>query len=48
MESKVFNELVQGGKWCFYLWNQFMILVHSNLQKSPPKLGKSQNPPLDA
>jgi len=30
----------------FYFWNQFRILVHSNLQKPSPKSGKSQNLPL--
>jgi len=40
----------QNGKHNFYFWNQFLILVCSNLKKSPPwklklppKSGKSQN-----
>jgi len=45
----------QSGKYNFYLWNQFRILVYSNLQKSPPwklksspKSGKSRNRPHNA
>jgi len=47
------NELVPKWQNSFYFWNQFRILVYSNLQKSPPcklksppKSGKSQNRPL--
>jgi len=43
-----------SGKCGFYFWNQFIISVYSNLQKSPPwklksppKSGKSQNLPLN-
>jgi len=50
-ESKVHQMIrYQSGKYTFYFWNQFRILVYSNLQKSPhwklnspPKSGKSQN-----
>jgi len=49
MESKVHQmNLFQSGKNSFYFWNQFRILVHSNLHKSPPNSGKSQNRPLNA
>jgi len=41
----------QTGKYSFYFWNQFKILVYPDPQKSPPwklksppKSGKSQNP----
>ena len=38
MESKVHQmNWFQSGKYSFYFWNQFIILVHSNLQKSPPE-----------
>jgi len=37
MESKVHQmNWFQSGKYSFYFWNQFIILVHSNLQKSTP------------
>jgi len=51
MESFV-HQLIwfESCKYNFYFWNQFLILVYSNLQKSPPwklksypKSGKSQN-----
>ena len=56
MESKVHQmNWFQSGKHSFYFWNQFRILVHSNLEKSHPwklksrpKSGKLQNRPLNA
>jgi len=49
MESKVHHmNWFKSSKYSFYFWNQFRILVHSNLQKSLPKSGKSQNRPLNA
>ena len=56
MESKVLQmNLFWSGKYSFNFWNQLRILVHPNLQKSPPwklkpppKSGKSQNRPLNA
>jgi len=37
MKSKVHQmNWFQSGKYSFYIWNQFRILVHPNLQKSPP------------
>jgi len=56
MESKVHQmNWFQSGKYSLYFWNQFRILVYSNLQKSPPwklksppKSGKSENRPLNA
>jgi len=47
MESQMHQmNWFHSGKYSFYFWNQFRILVYSNLQKSPPKSGKSENRPL--
>jgi len=56
MESKVHQiNWFQRGKYGLYFWNQYRILIYSNLQKSPPwklksppKFGKSQYRPLNA
>jgi len=56
MESKVHQiNCFQRGKYGLYFWNQYRILLYSNLQKSPPwklksppKFGKSQYRPVNA
>jgi len=44
MESKVHQiNWFQRGKYGLYFWNQYRILIYSNLQKSPP--WKLKSPP---
>jgi len=49
MESKVHQiNWFQRGKYGLYFWNQYRILIYSNLQKSPPEFGKLRYRPVNA